>query len=99
MLVSRRSMVGKADVWAVGALVYAMAIGDPSPAELATSPRSQLVSVVRHQTGSEELSLVAHRALDPDPYSRSSVHQVRVRCIAGAGFAAKTCRGTRLLCI
>eukprot|EP00904_Undaria_pinnatifida_P002487 jgi/Undpi1/12239/HiC_scaffold_5.g01915.m1 len=76
LLGSKVAYSGKADVWAVGALVYAMAIGDPSPAELATSPRSQLVSVVRHQTGSEELSLVAHRALDPDPYSRPSVHQV-----------------------
>ncbi|CAN0462783.1 unnamed protein product, partial [Laminaria digitata] len=76
---------GKADVWAVGALVYAMSIGDPAPAELATSSRPQLVSVVKHQTGSEALSLVAHRALDPDPYSRPSVHQVssmlRVCCL------------------
>lgn len=76
LLGSKVAYSGKADVWAVGALVYAMSVGDPAPAELATSSRPQLVSVVKHQTGSEALSLVAHRALDPDPYSRPSVHKV-----------------------
>lgn len=70
---------GKADVWAVGALLYAMAVGDPAPAELATASRAKLVSLVGHQTGSEALSLVAHRVLDPDPASRPSVYQVPKR--------------------
>lgn len=69
------SAPGKADVWAVGALLYAMAIGDPAPAELSTAPRAELVSVVGHRTGSEGLSLVAHKVLDPDPAKRPSVHQ------------------------
>ncbi|CAN0386029.1 unnamed protein product, partial [Hapterophycus canaliculatus] len=71
---------GKADVWAVGALVYAMAVGNPAPGELATQPRSQLVSGVGHRTRSEALSRVAHRALDPDPSRRPSVHQVHDEC-------------------
>lgn len=70
---------GKADVWALGALVYAMAVGDPAPEALATQPRASLVSDVGHQTGSEALALVAHRALDPDPSRRPSAHQVRRR--------------------
>lgn len=68
--------LGKADVWAAGALVYAMAVGDPAPAELATASRPELVSVVGHQTGSDGLALAAHRALDPDPSARPSAHQV-----------------------
>lgn len=75
-LLSAKTRTGKADVWAVGALVYAMSVGNPAPEELATQPRSQLVSAVGHQTRSEALSLVAHRALDPDPSRRPSVHQV-----------------------
>lgn len=63
-------------MWAVGALVYAMAVGDPAPVELGTQTRAQLVSAVSHQTGSEALSLTAHRALDPDPSRRPSMHQV-----------------------
>ncbi|CAM9206454.1 unnamed protein product, partial [Sphacelaria rigidula] len=67
---------GKADVWAVGALMYAMAVGDPAPAELSTTRRAELASVVGHRTGSEALSLIAHKTLDPDPAKRPSVHQV-----------------------
>lgn len=70
---------GKADVWALGAVVYAMAVGDPAPEALATQPRARLVSEVGHQTGSEALARVAHRALDPDPSRRPSAHQVTRR--------------------
>lgn len=63
-------------MWAVGALVYAMAVGDPAPAELATEPRERLVAAIGRRTGSEALSHAAHRALDPDPSRRPSVHQV-----------------------
>ena len=78
--------------------MYKRQIGDPAPAELATASRPQLVSVVKHQTGSEALSLVAHRALDPDPYSRPSVHQVRVERTMVAGLADRTCRSAFMLC-
>ncbi|CAM9942866.1 unnamed protein product [Ectocarpus fasciculatus] len=76
LLGSKVAYSGKADVWAVGALVYAMAVGDPAPAELATEPRERLVAVIGRRTGSEALSLAAHRALDPDPSRRPSVHQM-----------------------
>lgn len=70
------NFAGKADVWAIGALIYAMAVGDPAPTELTTEPRERLVAVIGQRTGSEGLSLAAHRALDPDPSRRPSVHQV-----------------------
>ncbi|CBN77816.1 protein kinase [Ectocarpus siliculosus] len=76
LLGSKVAYSGKADVWAVGALVYAMAVGDPAPAELATEPRERLVAAIGLRTGSEALSLAAHRALDPDPSRRPSVHQM-----------------------
>lgn len=63
-------------MWALGALVYAMAVGDPAPEALSTEPRARLVAAVGHQTGSEALALVAYRALDPDPSRRPSAHQV-----------------------
>lgn len=56
--------------------MYAMAVGDPAPAELFEQTRAPLVSSVGRETGSEALSLAAHRALDPDPSRRPSMHQV-----------------------
>lgn len=70
----------------MGALVYAMAVGDPAPAALATQARARLVSDVGRRTGSEALALVAHRALDPDPSRRPSAHQVRMRSSFTVGF-------------
>eukprot|EP00903_Cladosiphon_okamuranus_P012412 g11631.t2 len=98
LLGSKVSYSGKADVWALGALVYAMAVGDPAPEALATQPRARLVADVGHQTGSEALARVAHRALDPDPSRRPSVHQMTSMlrdCCEREGWLASSSRGSR----
>ncbi|CAM9924276.1 unnamed protein product, partial [Choristocarpus tenellus] len=67
----------KADVWAIGALLYAMAVGDAAPAELVTASRGEMVSAVGHQTGCERLALVAHKTLQLDPNMRPNVQEVK----------------------
>eukprot|EP00752_Nemacystus_decipiens_P002741 g2559.t1 len=98
LLGSKVSYSGKADVWALGALVYAMAVGDPAPEALATQTRGRLVSDVGRHTGSEALALVAHRALDPDPSRRPSAHQMTNMlrsCCESEGWLARSSRGLR----
>ncbi|CAN0031632.1 unnamed protein product, partial [Phaeothamnion confervicola] len=61
-----------ADVWAVGALIYAAAVGDAAPAALATESAEALATEVGRRTRCPGLQAAALAALHPAPSRRPS---------------------------
>ncbi|KAG5180991.1 kinase-like domain-containing protein [Tribonema minus] len=65
------------DIWAVGAIMYAMAVGNSDPQEpLTQRSAAVLADEITSKTGSEALGQAALRALQADPRARPKAQQL-----------------------